>query len=150
MRFMAIQWEGQHIANGPVLPPTNDQITRMVSFHEEQVKARVLLQAEGLHPSSKGARVRFSGKKRTVTDGPFTETKELVAGFWIIEAKSMEEAIEWVKRIPNVWQEDTEIEVRQVADAEDLGEAMTPELEAQIARLHSEAPLGHRQPEHQS
>ena len=150
MRFMAIQWEGQHIANGPVLPPTSDQITRMVSFHEEQVKARVLLQAEGLHPSSKGARVRFSGKQRTVTDGPFTETKELVAGFWIIEAKSMEEAIEWVKRIPNVWQEDTEIEVRQVADAEDLGEAMTPELEAQIARLHSEAPLGHRQPEHQS
>ena len=150
MRFMAIQWEGQHIANGPVLPPTNDQITRMVNFHEEQVKARVLLQAEGLHPSSKGARVRFSGKKRTVTDGPFTETKELVAGFWIIEAKSMEEAIEWVKRIPNVWREDTEIEVRQVADAEDAGEAMTPELEAQIARLHSEAPLGRRQPEHQS
>jgi hypothetical protein len=150
MRFMAIQWEGQHIANGPVLPPTNDQITKMVSFHEEQVKARVLLQAEGLHPSSKGARVRFSGKKRTVTDGPFTETKELVAGFWIIEAKSMEEAIEWVKRIPNVWEEDREIEIRQVAEAEDVGEAMTPDLEARIATLHSEAPLGHRQPEHQS
>jgi hypothetical protein len=150
MRFMAIQWEGQHIANGPVLPPTNDQITRMVNFHEEHVKARVLLQAEGLHPSSKGARVRFSGKKRTVTDGPFTETKELVAGFWIIEAKSMEDAIEWVKRMPNVWREDTEIEVRQVAEAEDVGEAMTPELEAQMARLHSEAPLGHRRPEHQS
>lgn len=143
MRFMAIQWEGQHVANGPVLPPTTDQITKMVSFHEEQVKARVLLQAEGLHPSSKGARVRFSGKKRTVTDGPFTETKELVAGFWIIEAKSLEEAIEWVKRIPNVWREDTEIEVRQVAEAEDAGEAMTPELEAQIARLHSQSPLGH-------
>ncbi len=143
MRFMAIQWEGQHIANGPVLPPTNDQITRMVSFHEEQVKARVLLQAEGLLPSSKGARVRFSGEKRTVTDGPFTETKELVAGFWLIEAKSMEDAIEWVKRIPNVWPEDREIEVRQVAEAEDVAEAMTPELEAQIARLHSEAPLGH-------
>jgi hypothetical protein len=144
MRFMAIQWEDQHIANGPVLPPTNEQITEMVSFHEEQVKTRVLLQAEGLHPSAKGARVRFSGKKRTVTDGPFTETKELVAGFWIIEAKSMEEAIEWVKRIPNVWQEDREIEVRQVAEAEDVGETMTPELEERIARMHSEAPSGHR------
>ncbi len=149
MRFMAIQWEEQHIAT-PMLPPTTDQITKMVSFHEEQVNAGVLVQAEGLHPSSKGARVRFSGKNRAVTDGPFTETKELVAGFWIIEAKSMEEAIEWVKRIPNVWEEDREIENRQVAEAEDVGEAMARDLEAQIARLHSEAPLGHRQPEHQS
>ena len=148
MRFMAIHLFTKAGEAGPM--PTTEQMQAGGNFHEEQVKARVLLQAEGLHPSSKGARVRFSGKKRTVTDGPFTEAKELIGGFWIIEAKSMEEAIEWVKRIPNVWREDTEIEVRQVADAEDAGEAMTPELEAQIARLHSEAPLGRRQPEHQS
>jgi hypothetical protein len=139
MRFMAIHFFTQAGEAGPM--PTTEQMQTGVNFHEEQVKARVLLQAEGLHPSSKGARVRLSGEKRTVTDGPFTETKELIGGFWIIEAKSMEEAIEWVKRIPNLWPEDTEIEVRQVAEAADV-DAMTPEIEAQIARLHGEAPLG--------
>lgn len=137
MRFIAILKATKNSEAG--VPPTPDQIKRMESFHEELVKAGVLLDASGLYPSSMGARVRSSGNKQTVTDGPFTETKELIAGFWIIEAKSMEEAIEWVKRIPNVWPEDTEIEVRQVAEAEDMGEAMTPALEAQIARLHSEA-----------
>jgi hypothetical protein len=137
MRFMAIMKSTKDSEAGVL--PTTDQMARMMTFHEELVKAGVLLDAEGLQPSSKGARVRLSGNKRTVIDGPFTETKELVAGFWLIQAKSKEEAIEWVKRIPNVWPEDTEIEVRQVAEAADMGEAMTPELEAQLARLHADA-----------
>ena len=136
MRFMAIMKATKDAEAG--VPPTTEQMQKMVEFHERWVKAGVLLDAEGLHPSSKGARVRFSGSKRTVTDGPFTETKELVAGYWIIQAKSKAEAIELVKQIPNIWTEDTEIEVRQIAEAEDM-EEMTPELEAQIARLHAQA-----------
>jgi len=93
---------------------------------------------EGLHPSSKGARVKFSGSKRTVTDGPFTETKELVAGFWLWKVKSMEEAIEWVKRCPNPMETDSEIEVRQIFDAEDFGAQFTPELREQEERLRKE------------
>ena len=133
MKFMAIQKATKDAEAGVM--PTTEQITAMVSFHEEMVKAGVLLAADGLYPSSKGARVKFSGKKRTVTDGPFAETKELVAGFWILQVRSLEEAIEWVKRIPNVWREDQEIEIRQVIDAEDF-EPVTPELSARIDRMH--------------
>jgi hypothetical protein len=140
MQFMIIQKATKDSEAG--VPPTTDQITRMVNFHEELVKAGVLLDAQGLHPSAKGARIRISGNKRTVIDGPFTETKELVAGFWLIQAKSKEEAIEWFKRIPNVWPEDIEIEIRQVVGAEDFGPAMTPELVAQVERLGAQSPAG--------
>ena len=98
-------------------------------------KAGILLAGEGLHPTSKGARVRFSGAKRTVVDGPFTETKELVAGFWLWKVKSRQEAIEWVKRCPNPMPGDSEIEIRQVFEAEDFGDAMTPEMRAQEERV---------------
>jgi len=136
MRFMAIMKATKSSEAG--VQPTADQMAAMIQFHEEAAKSGMLLEAEGVHPSSKGARVQFSGNKRTVIDGPFTETKELIAGYWIIQAGSKEEAIEWVKRMPNVWGEDTEIEIRQVAEAAEM-DAMTPELEARIARMHAEA-----------
>jgi hypothetical protein len=98
-----------------------------------------MLAGEGLHPSSKGARVRFSGDQRSVIDGPFTEAKELVAGFWILQVKSLEECIEWVKRCPNPMQGESEIEIRQIFEAEDFGEALTPELREQDARLRDQA-----------
>jgi hypothetical protein len=138
MQFMVIQKATKDSEAGVM--PTTDQITRMVNFHEELVKAGVLLDAQGLHASSKGARIRISGNKRTVIDGPFTETKELVGGFWLIQAKSKEEAIEWFKRIPNVWPEDTEIEIRQVIGAADFEPALTPELVAQVERLGAQSP----------
>jgi hypothetical protein len=109
----------------------------MMNFNEELVKAGVLLAADGLHPSSKGARVKFSGDKRTVIDGPFAETKELVAGFWIWQLKSMEEAIEWVKRCPNPMLEDSEIEIRQVVEMEDFPD-VTPDMLAQEERMRVE------------
>jgi hypothetical protein len=125
--------------------PSAELIAEMGKYNEELVKAGVMLAGEGLHPSSKGVRVRFSGKERTVIDGPFPETKELIAGFWLIKVNSKEEAIEWVKRIPNPHNEETEIEVRQVFDAEDFGELQeqVPEVfeaerkfrEAEDARL---------------
>jgi hypothetical protein len=118
--------------------PSEELLTEMGKYNEELVKAGVMLAGEGLHPSSKGARVRFSGKERTVTDGPFAETKELVAGFWLIQAKSKEEAIEWVKRCPNPMNEDSEIEIRQVFEAEDFGDELTPELREQEARLRAQ------------
>src|SRR5512135_1836516 len=108
--------------------PSEKLLADMGKFNEELVKAGVMLAAEGLHPSAKGARVRFSGSQRTVVDGPFTETKELVAGFWIWQVKSKEEAIEWVKRCPNPMPGDSEIEIRQVIEMEDWGE-LTPELQ---------------------
>ena len=108
--------------------PSEKLLADMGKFNEELVKAGVMLAAEGLHASSKGARVRFSGAKRTVVDGPFTETKELVAGFWLWQVKSKEEAIEWVKRCPNPHEGDSEIEIRQVLDISDWGE-LTPELQ---------------------
>ena len=108
--------------------PSEKLLADMGTFNEELVKAGVMLAAEGLHASSKGARVRFSGAKRTVVDGPFTETKELVAGFWLWQVKSKEEAIEWVKRCPNPHEGDSEIEIRQILDIADWGE-LTPELE---------------------
>ena len=112
-------------------------LTEMGKYNEELVKAGVMLAGEGLHPSSKGARVRFSGNKRTVVDGPFTETKELVAGFWMWQVKSMEEAIEWVKRCPNPMLTDSEIEIRRVFEADDFGPVLTPELREAEERLRS-------------
>jgi hypothetical protein len=138
MQFMVIQKATKDSEAGVL--PTTDQMTRMVNFHEELVTAGVLLDAQGLQASSKGARIRISGTKRTVTDGPFTETKELVAGFWMVQAKSKEEVIEWFKRIPNVWPEDTEIEIRQVFEAADFGPTLTPELVEQIDRLEAQSP----------
>ena len=107
----------------------------MGAYNEELVKAGVMLAGDGLHPSSKGARVRFSGADRSVVDGPFAETKELIAGFWLWDVRSMEEAIEWVKRCPNPMHGQSEIEIRQVFEADDFGEAMTPELREAEGRL---------------
>jgi hypothetical protein len=117
--------------------PSQELITAMMNFNEELVKAGVLLAADGLHPSSKGARVKFSGDQRTVIDGPFAETKELVAGFWIWQLKSMEEAIEWVKRCPNPMLEDSEIEIRQIVEMEDFPD-VTPEMLEQEERMRGE------------
>jgi hypothetical protein len=120
--------------------PSAELLSQMMAFNEELVKAGVMLAGEGLHPSSKGARVRFSGAERTVTDGPFAESKELVAGYWLWQVKSMDEAIEWVKRIPNPeGTPDGEIEIRPVFEAEDFGEQIGPELREQEARLRKQA-----------
>jgi len=115
--------------------PSEELLTEMMKYNEELVKAGVMLAGEGLHPSSKGARVNSSRGKLTVTDGPFTETKELIAGFWIWQVKSMEEAIEWAKRIPNPDNREGEVEIRPVFEAEDFGEELTPELREQEQRL---------------
>jgi hypothetical protein len=115
--------------------PTQELLTAMGEFNESLVKAGILLAGEGLHPSRLGKRVRFSGKTRTVTDGPFAETKELVGGFWIWQVRSIEEAVEWVKRCPNPMLTDSEIEIRPVLGPEDFGEALTPELKAREAAL---------------
>ena len=119
--------------------PSRQLLTEMGKFNEELVKAGVMIAGEGLHPSSKGARVRFSGNKRTVIDGPFAETKELVAGFWLWQVKSKEEAIEWVKRCPNPHNEEGEVEIRQVFEMEDFGAELTPELREQESRLRVQA-----------
>lgn len=139
MRFMVIVKADKNSEAG-VLPST-ELLAAMGKYNEELVKAGILLAGEGLHPSSKGARVRFAGNKRTVIDGPFAETKELIAGFWLIQVKSREEAIEWVKRVPFDAPEDepVEIEIRQVFEAEDFGESFTPELREQEERLRAEA-----------
>lgn len=113
--------------------PTRELLTAMGEFNASLVKAGILLAGEGLHPSRQGKRVRFSGKARTVTDGPFAETKELVAGFWIWQVRSIEEAVEWVRRCPNPMLTDSDIEIRPLFGPEDFGEAMTPELKAQEA-----------------
>ncbi|HEX5750502.1 MAG TPA: YciI family protein [Archangium sp.] len=118
--------------------PSTEMLTAMGKYNEELVKAGIMLAGEGLHPSSKGARVRFSGTRRTVIDGPFTETKELVAGFWMWQVKSMEEAIEWVKRCPNPMLTDSEIEIRRVFEADDFGPELTPELREAEERLAAE------------
>jgi len=114
--------------------PTEELLAAMGRYNDELVEAGIMQAGDGLHPSSKGARVVFSGKNRTVIDGPFPETKELVAGFWMWKVKSKEEAIEWVKRCPNPMLEDSVIEIRQVFEMEDFGESMTPELRAQEDR----------------
>ena len=119
--------------------PSQELLTAMGKYNEELVKAGIMVAGEGLHPSSKGARVRFSGNKRTVIDGPFAETKELVAGFWLWNAKSKEEAIEWVKKCPNPMPGDSEIEIRQIFEPEDFGGEFTPELRAQEERIRAEA-----------
>ena len=135
MKFMVIVKATKESEAGVM--PSTEMLTAMGNYNEELVKAGVLLAGEGLHPSSKGARVRFSGTSRTVVDGPFTETKELIAGFWILQVRSREECIEWVKRCPNPMQGPSEIEIRQVFDADDFGEALTPELRAQEERMRA-------------
>jgi hypothetical protein len=119
--------------------PDEKLLTDMGKYNEELVKAGIMTAGEGLHPSSKGKRVRFSGSKRTVIDGPFAETKELIAGFWLWNVKSMDEAVEWLKRCPNPHNEESEIEIRPIFEAEDFGEAFTPELRAQEQRIRDEA-----------
>jgi hypothetical protein len=119
--------------------PDEKMLTDMGNFNEELVKAGVMLAGEGLHPSSKGARVHFSGTRRTVIDGPFTETKDLIAGFWLWRCNSLQEAIEWVKRCPNPMGEESEIEIRQVFEAEDFGAEFTPELREQEDRQRMQA-----------
>ena len=115
--------------------PSQELLSAMTAFNEELSKAGVLLAGEGLHPSSKGARVHFSGKDRSVTDGPFAETEQLIAGYWLWQVASLQEAIEWVRRCPNAHEEDSVIEIRPVFEAEDFGSALTPELRASEARL---------------
>jgi hypothetical protein len=137
MRFMIIVKATKDSEAGVM--PDEKLLTEMGNYNEELVRAGVMLAGEGLHPSSKGARVRFSGAQRTVIDGPFTETKELIAGFWLWQVKSLEEAIEWVKRCPNPMPGESEIEIRQVFEAEDFGEEFTPELREQEKRVWAEA-----------
>jgi hypothetical protein len=136
MRFMVIVKATQDSEAGVM--PSERLLTEMGQFNEELVKAGVMLAGEGLQPSSKGARVRFSGTKRTVIDGPFAETKELIAGFWLWQVKSKEEAIEWVKRCPNPFDGESEVEIRQVFEAEDFGAEFTPELREQEERLRAQ------------
>jgi hypothetical protein len=119
--------------------PTEQQLAEMGKYNEELIKAGIMLAGEGLQASSKGARVKFLGKKRTVVDGPFAETKELIAGFWIWQTKSLAEAIEWAKRCPNPTGEESELEIRQIFEAADFGEALTPELREQDARLRAQS-----------
>ena len=136
MRFMVLVKADRNSEAGVM--PSEQLLAEMGRFNEELVKAGVMQAGEGLHPSSKGARVRFSGKDRQVIDGPFAETKELIAGFWIWKCASLQEAIDWVKRCPNPMPGESEIEIRQVFEAEDFGEAFTPELREQEERLRAQ------------
>ena len=136
MRFMIIVKATKDSEAGKM--PGQELLAAMGKYNEELVKAGIMLAGEGLHPSSKGARVRFKGEKRIVTDGPFAETKELVAGFWLWQVKSREEAIEWVKRCPNPMPGESEIEIRQVFEAEDFGTEFTPEEREREDRLRAE------------
>jgi hypothetical protein len=136
MRFMIMIKANKNSEAG--IMPDEKLLSDMGKFNEELVNAGVMLAGEGLHPSSKGARVKFSGANRTVVDGPFIETKELVAGFWIWQVKSKGEAIEWVKRCPNPMGEEAEIEIRQIFEAEDFGAEFTPDLQEQEARLRAQ------------
>jgi hypothetical protein len=137
MRFMVIVKADKNTEAGVM--PSQELLAAMGKYNEELVNAGVLLAGEGLHPSSKGARVRFSGSNRTVIDGPFAESKELIAGFWIFQVKSLEEAIEWVKRSPNPLEGESEIEIRQIFEAEDFGAEFTPELREQEERIRAQA-----------
>jgi hypothetical protein len=137
MRFMVMVKATKESEAGEM--PSEQLLTEMMRYNEELVKAGVLLAGEGLHPSSKGVRVRFNGKERKVIDGPFTETKELVAGFWLMQVRSKEEVIEWVRRCPNPMEGESEIEIRQIFEADDFGDALTPELRAQEERLRKES-----------
>src|ERR1700758_4676425 len=137
MRVMVIVKANKDSEAG--IMPKQKLLAEMGKFNEELLKAGVLLAGDGLQPSSKGKRVRFSGEKRTVIDGPFTETKELIAGFWLWQVRSMEEAVEWVKRCPNPHQGESEIEIRPVFEAEDFGSELTPELRKQEERWRDQA-----------
>ena len=147
MRFMAIVKADRNSEAGVL--PDEKLLAEMGKFNDELVKAGVMLAGEGLHPSSRGARVKFSGSKRTVTQGPFPETHQLIAGFWLLQAKSMEEAIEWIKRAPDAFAgTDAEIEIRQIFEADDFGAALTPELRQQEERQREAAARNrNRQPE---
>jgi hypothetical protein len=136
MRFMVIVKASKESEAG--IMPSQKLLTEMGKFNEELVKAGVMLAGDGLQPSSKGKRVRFSGEKRTVIDGPFAETKELIAGYWLWQVRSMEEAIEWVKRCPNPHPGESEIEIRQVFEAEDFGAELTPELRKREEKLRDQ------------
>ena len=136
MRFMVIVKATEDSEAGVM--PSTEMLAEMGQYNEELVKAGIMLSGDGLHPSSKGARVRFEGTKRTVTDGPFAETKELVAGFWIWQCASLDEAIEWVKKCPNPMLGPSEIEIRQIFEAEDFGAEFTPELREQEDRLRAQ------------
>ncbi len=136
MRFMVMVKANKDSEAGVM--PSEQLLAEMGKYNEALAKASVLLAAEGLHPSAKGKRVKFSGTKRSVIDGPFIETKELIAGFWLWQCKSLEEAIEWVKRCPNPFDGESEIEIRQVFEAEDFGAEFTPELREQEERLRAQ------------
>jgi hypothetical protein len=136
MRFMILVKANKDTEAGVL--PSEELLAAMGKYNEELARAGVLLAGEGLHPSSKGARVKFLGGKTTVIDGPFTEAKELIAGFWLIQVKSREEAIEWVKRVPHPDDQEGEIEIRQVFEAEDFGDEFTPELREQEKRLRAQ------------
>jgi hypothetical protein len=137
MRVMVIVKANEDSEAGVL--PSEELLTAMGKFNEELAQAGVMLAGEGLQPSSKGARVKFSGAQRTVVDGPFAETKELIAGFWLWQVESMDEAIEWVKRCPNPLDGESVIEIRQVFEADDFGEAFTPELREQEERVRAQA-----------
>jgi len=137
MRFMVMIKADKNTEAGVM--PSQQLLAAMGKYNEELAKAGVLLDGNGLQPSSKGARVKFSGTKRTVVDGPFAETKELIAGYWLFQVKSKEEAIEWVKRCPNPLEGDAEIEIRQVFEADDFGAEFTPELREQEKRVWEQA-----------
>ena len=137
MRFMVLVKANEESEAGVM--PSEEMLTEMGRYNEELVKAGVMLAGEGLHPTSKGKRVRFSGKDRTVIDGPFAETKELIAGYWLWKVKSMQEAIDWVKRCPNPMPGESEIEIRPVFEMEDFGPEFTPELREQEKRVFAEA-----------
>jgi hypothetical protein len=124
--------------------PSQELLAAMGKFNEELVKAGVMLDGEGLHPSSKGARIVFNGDERTVVDGPFTETKELLAGYWLIQASSMDEAIEWMRRCPNPMEGGGELEIRQVFEADEFGDEFTPELREQEDRIRAQAEANQR------
>ena len=136
MKFMILVKASKESEAGAL--PSQQLLTEMGKFNDQLVKAGIMLAAEGLQPSSQAARVKFSGPKRTVIDGPFAETKELIAGFWLWQVKSLDEAIEWVKRIPNPTGEESEVEIRQVSEADDLGAAYTPELRQQEERQRAQ------------
>ena len=136
MRFMVIVKATKDSEAGVM--PSEELLGAMMKYNEELVKAGIMLAGDGLHPSSKGARVRFSGDKRSVIDGPFAETKELIAGFWIWQVRSLDEAIEWVKRCPNPMEGESDIEIRQIFDIDDFGDAATPEIREQERRLRVE------------
>jgi hypothetical protein len=137
MRVMVIVKASPESEEGQM--PTEQLLSDMLKYNEQLVKAGIMLAGDGLHPSMKGKRIRFQGEKRTVIDGPFAETKELIAGFWIWQVRSMDEAVEWAKRCPNPMEGESELEIRQIFEADDFGAELTPELRAKEERLRQEA-----------